>query len=351
MHPIWLRYYSDITSIEDHETCWTRTIPGPVASSSFYKGREVPGVAPHIFLWTHTGRQSQAEVGLSKINYQEAEMAVQLAYYLVECGVPKSSIVILTPYKGQLMLMRKKLLNDASNTWLLYKDPMVKDQIRLSTVDRFQGDEGDVIIASLVTWRCSKHFQAWNVPNTWWPTCPLLVSDHPMGQESVKSLTWSAGTALLNLLISGGFKDFCSSLSCLGRWSQWTKPPVLDVLVNRFAQSPGDSGRLSTSILEHPSWSCRTEWSCCCLAQNLECTFWEAQQQWLWFPRWGLATAIAKNLGTFWRENWPAGDCNFALYVHSYLLPGMTVTNGPRSWSWMDGCTEFGRLSGIDYRL
>ena len=167
MHPIWLRYYSDITSIEDHETCWSRTIPGSVASSSFYKGREVPGVAPHIFLWTHTGRQSQAEVGLSKINYQEAEMAVRLAYYLVECGVPKSSIVILTPYKGQLMLMRKKLLNDASSTWLLYKDPTVKDQIRLSTVDRFQGDEGDVIIASLVTWRCSKHFQAWSVPKTW----------------------------------------------------------------------------------------------------------------------------------------------------------------------------------------
>lgn len=148
-----LRYYSDITSIEDHETCWTKTIPGKVASGSFYKGREVPGVASHIFLWTHSGSQGKAEVGLSKINRQEADMAIWLAYYLVQCGVPKPSIVILTPYKGQLMLIRKQLLSDQSSTWLLSRDPADVDQIRLSTVDRFQGDEGDVVIASLVSWQ------------------------------------------------------------------------------------------------------------------------------------------------------------------------------------------------------
>ena len=124
-----------------------------MAASSFYKGREVPGVASHIFLWTHSGSQGKAEVGLSKINRQEADMAVWLAYYLVQCGVPKPSIVILTPYKGQLMLIRKQLLSDRSSTWLLSGNPADADQIRLSTVDRFQGDEGDVVIASLATWR------------------------------------------------------------------------------------------------------------------------------------------------------------------------------------------------------
>ncbi|CAK9039188.1 NFX1-type zinc finger-containing protein 1 [Durusdinium trenchii] len=143
-------YYAEITSIEDHETCWTKKIPGSIASGSFYKGREVPGVASHIYLWTHSGSQGKAEVGLSKINRQEADMAVWLAYYLVDCGVPKPSIVILTPYKGQLMLMRKQLLSDQSQSWLLSHNPSDADQIRLSTVDRFQGDEGDVVIASLV---------------------------------------------------------------------------------------------------------------------------------------------------------------------------------------------------------
>lgn len=148
-----LRYYAEITSIEDHETCWTKKIPGSIASGSFYKGREVPGVASHIYLWTHSGSQGKAEVGLSKINRQEADMAVWLAYYLVDCGVPKPSIVILTPYKGQLMLMRKQLLSDQSQSWLLSHNPSDADQIRLSTVDRFQGDEGDVVIASLALCR------------------------------------------------------------------------------------------------------------------------------------------------------------------------------------------------------
>eukprot|EP00438_Fugacium_kawagutii_P034125 Skav216723 [mRNA] locus=scaffold653:45654:46337:+ [translate_table: standard] len=151
--PPCLRYYADITSIEDHETCWTRKIPGKVASSSFYKGREVPGVSSHIFLWTHSGSQGKADVGLSRVNRQEADMAVWLAYYLVQCGVPKPSIVILTPYKGQKMLIQKQLLSDQSNTWLLSRNPADADQIRLSTVDRFQGDEGDVVIASLAAWR------------------------------------------------------------------------------------------------------------------------------------------------------------------------------------------------------
>ena len=151
--PLNPRYYAEITEIQDHDTCWTKKIPGSIASESFYKGREVPGVASHIFLWTHSGSQGRAEVGLSKINRQEADMAVWLAYYLVECGVPKTSIVILTPYKGQLMLMRKLLLSDQSQTWLLSRDPWDADQIRLSTVDRFQGDEADVVIASLAS-RC-----------------------------------------------------------------------------------------------------------------------------------------------------------------------------------------------------
>ncbi|CAJ1445509.1 unnamed protein product, partial [Effrenium voratum] len=143
-------YYAEITSIEDHEQCWSRRIPGSLAHRSHFQGREIPGVQSHVYLWTHAGSQGKAEVGLSKINRQEADMAVWLAYYLVECGVPKKSIVILTPYKGQLMLMRKILLSDQTGTWLLSRDNTEENQIRLSTVDRFQGDEADVVIASLV---------------------------------------------------------------------------------------------------------------------------------------------------------------------------------------------------------
>ncbi|OLP77490.1 NFX1-type zinc finger-containing protein 1 [Symbiodinium microadriaticum] len=143
-------YYESIVAIEDHEVCSTRRIPGSLAKQSAGKGREVPGVQSNIFLWTHSGSQGKADVGMSKVNRQEADMAVWLAYYLVQCGVPKTSIVILTPYKGQLMLMRKLLFADQSEEKLLSRDWDNTDQIRLSTVDRFQGDEADIVIASLV---------------------------------------------------------------------------------------------------------------------------------------------------------------------------------------------------------
>ena len=48
------------------------------------------------------------------------------------------------------MLIRKILLSDQSNSRLLTTDPSNSNQVRLSTVDRFQGDEADVVIASLV---------------------------------------------------------------------------------------------------------------------------------------------------------------------------------------------------------
>jgi len=79
-------------------------------------------------------------------------MAAALAAYCVACGVPRSSIAILTPYKGQLMLIRDKLLKDSkySSSKLLSRDPQEEDVCRVSTVDRFQGDEEDVIICSIV---------------------------------------------------------------------------------------------------------------------------------------------------------------------------------------------------------
>jgi hypothetical protein len=56
--------------------------PNPLAHCAG-EGREIPGVLPHVFFWTHTGIQSMATVGLSRVNNIEAEMACGLAQYLV----------------------------------------------------------------------------------------------------------------------------------------------------------------------------------------------------------------------------------------------------------------------------
>lgn len=73
-------FYKDITTIEDHDICGTKVIASkgkgrsPLLDACEGRGREVPGVSPHIFFWTHSGAQERASVGLSRVNQQEAKM-------------------------------------------------------------------------------------------------------------------------------------------------------------------------------------------------------------------------------------------------------------------------------------
>jgi AAA domain len=157
-------FYADVTEIEDHETVNSQVIGersrvgNKLISSTETLGREVPGIVPHVFLWTHKGDQRKSQVGVSRINPVEAEMVCSLCAYLVGCGVPRPSIAVLTPYKGQLMLIRKMLLSDPrySSLHLLARSQGSTDEVRASTVDRFQGDEEDVVICSLVVDEKSK---------------------------------------------------------------------------------------------------------------------------------------------------------------------------------------------------
>ena len=79
-------------------------------------------------------------------------MTCALVSYLIDCGVSKQSIAVLTPYKGQLLLIRKLLLyiKHYKAKSIISRNPNDQDTIRLSTVDRFQGDEEDIVICSLV---------------------------------------------------------------------------------------------------------------------------------------------------------------------------------------------------------
>ena len=86
-------------------------------------------------------------VGISKENKVEANMVVKLAKYLVDCGCPKSSIAILTPYKGQMKLLQKLLVNAKLYA---FSSRGSRHSCVLSTVDRFQGDEADIVLISLV---------------------------------------------------------------------------------------------------------------------------------------------------------------------------------------------------------
>ncbi|XP_063933952.1 uncharacterized protein LOC135145735 isoform X4 [Zophobas morio] len=152
------KLYEDLTKIQDEPCCLSKCINGgslnnlkSLGSERGIElqdyggyGREVPGVIPHLFFWLHSGRQTHAAVGLSRKNELEVQMVIKLVKHINSAGVDLNCIAVLTPYKGQLLALRKGL---QQQKLFNFGD---KNTIRLSTIDRFQGDEEDIVVVSLV---------------------------------------------------------------------------------------------------------------------------------------------------------------------------------------------------------
>lgn len=115
-------------------------------------------------------QQKSAILDTSKSNEYEAGMAVALCRYLLQQGQFKPhDIVILTPYLGQVQLLALKMhaeLTDVTAV-LSEQDKLEMEDssigsspgeetaasstgVRVSSVDNFQGEEGKVVIVSLV---------------------------------------------------------------------------------------------------------------------------------------------------------------------------------------------------------
>ncbi|KAI7341211.1 hypothetical protein KC315_g276 [Hortaea werneckii] len=143
---------------------------------------DVVGMRRRLFWMHHEQIEDHAGDGLntSHTNSYEVEMTAALVKHLVHQGVYKSDeIAVITPYLGQLRLLRRKLassfeivlnerddeelLKDASNgiegdppsTDVPLRRPSVArgtllNALRIATVDNFQGEEAKVVVISLV---------------------------------------------------------------------------------------------------------------------------------------------------------------------------------------------------------
>ncbi|KAH0828788.1 P-loop containing nucleoside triphosphate hydrolase protein [Lanmaoa asiatica] len=102
----------------------------------------------------------------SKQNTYEAEMVLKIVRYLKQQGYKSTDMVILTPYLGQLFKLRDALqneydpvlndldANDLQKAGLLGQPGSVATKahqlgIRLATIDNYQGEESNIVIASL----------------------------------------------------------------------------------------------------------------------------------------------------------------------------------------------------------
>ncbi|KAL4903296.1 hypothetical protein BDW74DRAFT_54178 [Aspergillus multicolor] len=105
----------------------------------------------------------------SKQNSFEAKLVLKIVRYLGQQGYGTDKLVVLTPYLGQLHLLRQELsketdpvLNDLDSYDLVRAGLLspasaqhVKRPIKLSTIDNYQGEESDIVIATLT--RSNKH--------------------------------------------------------------------------------------------------------------------------------------------------------------------------------------------------
>ncbi|EPS44029.1 hypothetical protein H072_1969 [Dactylellina haptotyla CBS 200.50] len=100
---------------------------------------------------------------LSKENQYEAEILIKCVRYLGQQGYGTDNLVVLTPYLGQLCVLRDALskdndpvLNDLDSFELIRAGLLSpagadvgKRQIKISTIDNYQGEESDIAIVSL----------------------------------------------------------------------------------------------------------------------------------------------------------------------------------------------------------
>ena len=98
----------------------------------------VKGMTNDIYFIKHNKEESE-NVGLkSKQNIYEAKYITKLCNYLILQNYKPENITILTFYIGQVLLIRKYL-----------KENEIKN-VRVTSVDNYQGEENDIIILSLV---------------------------------------------------------------------------------------------------------------------------------------------------------------------------------------------------------
>ncbi|XP_004687522.1 PREDICTED: NFX1-type zinc finger-containing protein 1 [Condylura cristata] len=105
---------------------------------SVLKYETIKGVASNLFFVEHNLPEQEIQEGKSHQNQHEAHFVVELCkYFLCQEYLP-SQITILTTYTGQLFCLRKLM---PSETFA---------GVRVHVVDKYQGEENDIIILSLV---------------------------------------------------------------------------------------------------------------------------------------------------------------------------------------------------------
>ncbi|XP_064132257.1 NFX1-type zinc finger-containing protein 1 isoform X2 [Loxodonta africana] len=105
---------------------------------SVLKYEEINGVSSNLFFVEHNFPEQEIREGRSHQNQHEAHFVVELCKYFLCQEYSPSQITILTTYTGQLFCLRKLM---PAKTFA---------GVKVHVVDKYQGEENDIILLSLV---------------------------------------------------------------------------------------------------------------------------------------------------------------------------------------------------------
>ncbi|CUA71425.1 NFX1-type zinc finger-containing protein 1 [Mus musculus] [Rhizoctonia solani] len=130
---------------------------------------DVRGMHKNVFFVSHTNKETGGgEDSVSKHNAYEIDMIYELVLHLQGCYNKEGNIVVLAAYLGQIPKIRQKLRDvvttiiDERDAELLVQhgiedeetttvqEVKVSKHVLIRTLDNFQGEEGEIIILSLV---------------------------------------------------------------------------------------------------------------------------------------------------------------------------------------------------------
>ncbi|NXI17194.1 ZNFX1 protein, partial [Irena cyanogastra] len=98
----------------------------------------IKGVSTNVFFVEHEVPEQEIQEGKSHQNPHEAHFVVELCKYFLCQGYEPSQITILTTYTGQFFCLRKLM------------PVKIFKGVKVHVVDKYQGEENDIILLSLV---------------------------------------------------------------------------------------------------------------------------------------------------------------------------------------------------------
>jgi hypothetical protein len=147
------------------------TYPDLTDAPSTLKRVDLRGFRENVIFFNHShpemelshGRELSDGRTSSKQNEFEGQMILKCVRYLAQQGYGSDQIVVITPYLGQLKLLRDQLsqandpiLNDLDKFDLIRAGLLTdlspktkKPSLRISTIDNYQGEESDIVLVSM----------------------------------------------------------------------------------------------------------------------------------------------------------------------------------------------------------